>query len=111
MPAPSGVAASDTRPLVALALLWLAGLYLRLPVLAAPPLQCLATATMWAEVFEPSVGGLAAFLHGRPELLVLEVQGGAVVRLPRGGVEDRGMVALGVRTGRTGGGHQTRLAT
>jgi len=57
-------------------------------VLAAPPLQCLATATMWAEVFEPSVGGLAAFLHGRPELLVLEVQGGAVVRLPRGGVEE-----------------------
>ena len=57
-------------------------------VLAAPPLQCLATATMWADVFEPSVGGLAAFLQSRPELLVLEVQGGSVVRLPRGGVEE-----------------------
>ena len=57
-------------------------------VLAAPPLQCLATATMWADAFEPSVGGMAGFLQSRPELLVLEVQGGAVVRLTRGGVEE-----------------------
>ena len=57
-------------------------------LLAAPPLQCLATATMWADVFEPSVGSLAPFLQSRPELLVLEVQGGSVVRLPRGGVEE-----------------------
>ena len=38
MAPPSVVSAPDARPLVALALLWLAGLYLRLPVLAAPPL-------------------------------------------------------------------------
>lgn len=60
----------------------------RRAVLAAPPLRCLGTATMWADVFEPSVGDLAAFLQSQPDLHVLEVDGGSFVRLLHGGIEE-----------------------